>query len=300
MHDEKCCASESQAAAEPLAHQKLMWSVPSQTDTGAIDPPKFPSAVNLNLDMPAQGERPLRNIISTDHATDRPPTDKLDIRPADECSTRNKLNGPCFTALDGRRGREAWIVLGAVIGALVIGFGGGLASHQYLIQDASRSERHQQVNSSPVGKSENSVRKTAMLTRSSTAGTVPPVLSAPKEPPPRMNASDRSITASPTAAQSDAAFANAVKPATQAGNLSRPGTIEREAVLQPVPETRPITLEGWIIRDVRGEAIILQGPNGVRSVMRGDTVPGVGRIDSVVRWGNRWIVSTTSGLIATP
>ena len=32
--------------------------------------------------------------------------------------------------------------------------------------------------------------------------------------------------------------------------------------------------------------------------MRGDTVPGVGRIDLVVRWGNRWVVSTTSGLIA--
>jgi len=33
---------------------------------------------------------------------------------------------------------------------------------------------------------------------------------------------------------------------------------------------------------------------------RGDTVPGVGRIDSIVRWGNRWIVATASGLIATP
>jgi hypothetical protein len=33
---------------------------------------------------------------------------------------------------------------------------------------------------------------------------------------------------------------------------------------------------------------------------RGDTVPGIGRIDSIVRWGNRWIVATDSGLIATP
>ena len=74
----------------------------------------------------------------------------------------------------------------------------------------------------------------------------------------------------------------------------------REAMVKPVPETRPTTIEGWTVREVRGEAIILQGPDGVRKVMRGDTVPGVGRIDSVVRWGSHWIVATTSGLIATP
>ena len=34
--------------------------------------------------------------------------------------------------------------------------------------------------------------------------------------------------------------------------------------------------------------------------MAGDTVPGVGRIDSIVRWGNRWIVAADNGLIATP
>ena len=31
----------------------------------------------------------------------------------------------------------------------------------------------------------------------------------------------------------------------------------------------------------------------------GDTVPGVGRVDSIVRWGNRWIVATSRGLIST-
>jgi hypothetical protein len=37
----------------------------------------------------------------------------------------------------------------------------------------------------------------------------------------------------------------------------------------------------------------LEGPNGVSKVARGDTVAGLGRIDSIVRWGNRWIVVTT-------
>ena len=34
--------------------------------------------------------------------------------------------------------------------------------------------------------------------------------------------------------------------------------------------------------------------------MVGDTVPGVGRVYSIVRWGNRWIVAAANGLIATP
>jgi hypothetical protein len=66
-----------------------------------------------------------------------------------------------------------------------------------------------------------------------------------------------------------------------------------------VPETRPTTIEGWTIREVVGGTVVLQGPGGVWRVMQGDTVPGVGRIDSIVRWGSRWIVATTRGLIST-
>jgi hypothetical protein len=68
----------------------------------------------------------------------------------------------------------------------------------------------------------------------------------------------------------------------------------------PAPETRPTTIEGWIVRDVRGGTVVLEGPDGTWTAATGDTVPGVGRIDSIVRWGNRWIVATASGLIATP
>jgi hypothetical protein len=68
----------------------------------------------------------------------------------------------------------------------------------------------------------------------------------------------------------------------------------------PVPETRPTTIEGWTIREVNGGTAVLEGPNGVWEATRGDTVPGVGKIDSVVRWGNRWIVATSRGLISTP
>jgi hypothetical protein len=67
----------------------------------------------------------------------------------------------------------------------------------------------------------------------------------------------------------------------------------------PVPETRPTTIEGWRVRDVVDGTAILEGPNGIRKAARGDIVPGLGRIDSIVLWGSRWIVSTSRGLIST-
>ena len=65
--------------------------------------------------------------------------------------------------------------------------------------------------------------------------------------------------------------------------------------LTPTPETRPTTIADWMLRDVIGGTAVLQGPNGILRVTLGDTVPGLGRVNSIVRWGNRWIVSTTKG-----
>jgi len=67
----------------------------------------------------------------------------------------------------------------------------------------------------------------------------------------------------------------------------------------PVPETRPTTIEGWTVRTVNGGTAVLEGPTGTWRVARGDTVPGVGKVDSIVRWGNYWIVATSRGLIST-
>ncbi len=67
-----------------------------------------------------------------------------------------------------------------------------------------------------------------------------------------------------------------------------------------VPDTRPTTLEGWTVRDVTNGLAALDGPNGTWRVRRGDAVPGLGRIDSIVLWGQRWIVPTSQGLISTP
>jgi hypothetical protein len=86
----------------------------------------------------------------------------------------------------------------------------------------------------------------------------------------------------------------------QAASAPQPTVVERNTKPAPVPETRPTTIEGWTIRQVNGGTAVLEGPNGVWKARQGDAIPGVGKIESIVRWGNRWIVATSRGLISTP
>jgi hypothetical protein len=76
--------------------------------------------------------------------------------------------------------------------------------------------------------------------------------------------------------------------------------LQTRAKLTRTPDTRPTTIEGWTLREVINGTAVLEGPHGTWSATRGDSVPGVGRVDSIVRWGNRWIVATSRGLISTP
>ena len=69
---------------------------------------------------------------------------------------------------------------------------------------------------------------------------------------------------------------------------------------KPFPETRPTTIEGWTVRDVVDATAILEGPDGLWRAKPGDPVPGVGRVNSILRWGDRWIVATSGGLISSP
>jgi hypothetical protein len=61
------------------------------------------------------------------------------------------------------------------------------------------------------------------------------------------------------------------------------------------PETKPTTVASWTLREVMNSTAVLQGPAGTLRVMRGDTVPGLGKVTSIVRWGNGWVVSATAG-----
>jgi hypothetical protein len=94
----------------------------------------------------------------------------------------------------------------------------------------------------------------------------------------------------------------ATPPAAEQENKQKLSSAEPQnpPALTPYPETKPTTIAGWALLEVVDGTAVVQGPNGVWRVTRGDTVPGVGRVDSIVRWGNRWIVATSSGLISAP
>jgi hypothetical protein len=167
--------------------------------------------------------------------------------------------------------------------ALVVGLGLGWAcgansaAFHSIIQTETASRRAPEIKSS--GKSD-SARKMAFTSGPQTAAAVGTV----------------SSLAGP--------FAKAEALSPGGARLFSVGAASTQAIttarepMAPVAETRPTTIEGWTVLEVRGGTVVLEGPDGVRTAARGDTVPGIGRIDSIVRWGNRWIVATASGLIA--
>jgi hypothetical protein len=89
---------------------------------------------------------------------------------------------------------------------------------------------------------------------------------------------------------------NATSPRPRAASIQQERSLPRQV---PVPETKPSTIEGWTVREVVGGTAVLEGPNGQWRATSGDTVPGLGKVDSIVRWGSRWIVATSKGLVST-
>jgi len=199
---------------------------------------------------------------------------------------------------DGDPKRTIWLVTGALVAGFGLGWAGGFswygsansAALNPITQTETPSRRIAEIKSG--GKTEGA-RKTA-----STSGSQTP------QGANMVSAAGASPSAKPQATSSGEAHlytgsSRVASPAIQA-NLNLTGLVAAQGPMVPAPETRPTTIEGWTVLDVRGGTAVLEGPDGVRMATRGDTVPGIGRVDSVVRWGNRWIVATASGLIATP
>jgi hypothetical protein len=68
----------------------------------------------------------------------------------------------------------------------------------------------------------------------------------------------------------------------------------------PSAPARVKRIESWAVREVVDGLAILAGPQGLIGVSSGDVVPGVGRIESIMRRRGRWIVATSSGVITSP
>jgi hypothetical protein len=187
---------------------------------------------------------------------------------------------------DGDPKRTIWLAAGALIAGFGLGWAGGfswygsanLAALNPTARTETFSRRIPEIKSG--GKIEGA-RKTAFSSGLQTPSAVSTVSAA-------------GASTSAKAPATSPGSSSTASPAIQASM----GLAER-GPLVPAPETRPTTIEGWTVLDVRGGTAVLEGPDGVRVATRGDTVPGIGRIDSIVRWGNRWIVATAGGLIAT-
>jgi len=101
-----------------------------------------------------------------------------------------------------------------------------------------------------------------------------------------------------SAGRRPAAAQHNISPGSAVSGVGRGPTTSNKPM--SFPDTKPTTIEGWSVRDVVGGRATLDGPDGVWTGTRGDTVPGVGPVNAIVRWGSRWIVATNGGLISTP
>lgn len=127
-----------------------------------------------------------------------------------------------------------------------------------------------------------------------------PVSTDSREMPARVAAPTPSQRQSLTEAQRQTMAHATETPRPTTSIRARARNVEPTVKLVPTPETRPTTLEGWTLRNVTNGTAVLEGPNGTWRVARGDTVPGLGRVDSIFQWGNRLMVATSKGLVSTP
>jgi hypothetical protein len=201
-------------------------------------------------------------------------------------------NGDEILALlkpDADRKRTIWLVAGALVAGFGLGWAGGFSwygpANVSALNPITQTETpSRRIAETKLGGKIEGARKTT-----STLGLRTPPGAT------QISAAGASISAKPLAAASDGAQLS-----VEQADMTPTGSIAPKGPTMPASETGPTTIEGWIVLDVRGGTAVLGGPDGVRMAKRGDTVPGIGRIDSIVRWGNRWIVATASGLIATP
>jgi hypothetical protein len=182
----------------------------------------------------------------------------------------------------GDRARAAVLVAAALVASFGLGWAGGLNWPQFaselglveVAQQEAPSPRISEVRSS--GKIEGA-RKTASASDS------PAIVGSIPKPSALLPGGARPLAS----------------PASQANASPSAAAIAMRQPLVAAPETKPATIPGWTVVDVRDGTAVLEGPDGIRMAARGDTIPGLGRVESIVRWGSRWIIATASGLIAT-
>jgi hypothetical protein len=264
-------AGSSSAAAESGPQQLVLWSAARETndDTNKRRPRR----------ELAQGAASKFLLIEPVVANAAPPRDH-EIRVDHEIRPPRRDE---FAVPEPTPASAQWIQLALLGGALAVGLClgwiGGFVSSRFFIPATVAAVPHADV--SPCAREGSCAAAKSDREASRAAG-------------PRARIVERS-----SARGMREASAAPSRDVTTTSSISMQERAKIEPRLTAVPETRPTTIEGWTVREVIGNTVVLQGPGGVWRVTQGDTVPGVGRIDSIVRWGSRWIVATTRGLIST-
>ena len=182
----------------------------------------------------------------------------------------------------GDRARAAVLVAAALVASFGLGWAGGLnwpqfASELGLVEVAQKEAPSPRISEARPSSRIESTRKTASASDS------PAIVGSIPKPSALLPGGARP----------------AASPASQANVGPSAAAIAMRQPLVAAPETKPATIPGWTVVDVRDGTAVLEGPDGIRMAARGDTIPGLGRVESIVRWGNRWVIATASGLIAT-
>jgi hypothetical protein len=180
----------------------------------------------------------------------------------------------------GDRTRTALLVAAAVVASFGLGWAGGLNWPQFASELGLVEVAQQEAPSPRIAEARSSGRMEGSRKTASASDSPAIVGSIPKP-------------SVPLPARPSASLASQANPGPSAAAI---------AMRQPLvaaPETKPATIPGWTVVDVRDGTAVLEGPDGIRMAARGDTIPGLGRVESIVRWGNRWVIATAGGLIAT-
>jgi hypothetical protein len=205
-------------------------------------------------------------------ASESPPTDQIGIAVPAALAWDHQIRAG---SRDGDQRLRVMLITGALLVALGLGWIGGSGSYHFFAPSPS----HKQLTSS-------SARKLGLEHEAT-------CIMHPE--------SGREATSSVPSTRNVVTLArpNLVSPKATEVAVQHQGKSLSRTRATPTPDTRPTTVPGWTVLDVVGGAAVLEGPHGILKVTRGDAVPGLGRVDSIVLWGSRWIVATSRGLITT-
>jgi hypothetical protein len=99
-------------------------------------------------------------------------------------------------------------------------------------------------------------------------------------------------TANTVAGSAPAPVAAAAKPAAPIPDPMQTASL-------PKPDPRQTPIQGWLLLEVYDGSALVEGPTKVHEVAPGQTLPGIGKVQSIEKRGKAWIVVTDKGFIGT-